>query len=82
MSGGFYDYKNYLMNEWIESTEDEFLKIVEEDRYNDEVYLEIQKGIELMKKASIYMHRMDWLFSGDDGGDAFQHRLEEDFKSL
>ena len=43
---------------------------------------EFKKGIKLIKMADIYMHRMDYLLSGDDGEDNFHRRLREDLNNL
>jgi hypothetical protein len=46
--------------------------------YPDEVIEEFKKGVELLKLAQIYAHRIDWLVSGDDGNESFLKRLKED----
>jgi hypothetical protein len=45
--------------------------------YSDEVLEEFRKGAELIRKAAIYMHEIDWLISGDTGDDSFLERLKE-----
>lgn len=51
-------------------------------KYPDEVIEEFKKGIELIAKAQTYMHRIDWLLSGDDGEETFIRRLKEDLDKL
>lgn len=51
-------------------------------KYSDEVIEEFKKGLELIQKAQIYMHRIDWLLSGDDGFESFIDRLKEDLSNL
>lgn len=46
--------------------------------YSDEVIEKFKEGVELLKKAQIYAHRIDWLISGDDGDGTFLTRLQED----
>ena len=36
----------------------------------------------LLKKATIYAQRIDWLVSGDDGEESFLSRLKEDLEQL
>jgi hypothetical protein len=36
----------------------------------------------MIKIAQIYMQRMDWLISGDDGEESFLRRIDEDLKQL
>jgi hypothetical protein len=49
-------------------------------KYPDEVIEEFKKGVELLKLAQIYAHRIDWLISGDDGNESFLKRLKEELK--
>jgi len=51
-------------------------------KYPDEVIEEFKKGVELLRKAQIYAHRIDWLVSGDDGEESFLRRLKEDLEGL
>jgi hypothetical protein len=51
-------------------------------QYPDEVIEKMKEGIEVLKRAQIYAHRIDWLLSGDDGEESFLRRLEEDLNKL
>ena len=51
-------------------------------QYPDEVIEKMKEGIEVLKRAQIYAHRIDWLLSGDDGEESFITRLAEDLKDL
>ena len=46
--------------------------------YSNETIQEFKNGIEAIKKAYVYIQRIDWLLSGDDGEDNFHKRLKED----
>ena len=50
--------------------------------YTEETIAEFRKGIELLKKAKVYAHRIDWLISGDDGEESFHKRLKEELAKL
>lgn len=50
--------------------------------YTERTLDEFRKGIEILKKASIYANRIDWLLSGDDGEDNFYERLNEELEEL
>ena len=64
--------------EWYEKyPEDKF-----HHKYPDEVIEEFNKGAEIIKKAQVYMQRIDWLLSGDDGEKSFIERLKEDLEKL
>jgi hypothetical protein len=66
-------------NSWHD---DDWYNKYPEDRYYyeypQEVLDEFKIGAEIIKKAQIYMQRMDWLLSGDDGEESFMRRLKED----
>ena len=86
MSGGYFDYVQYRLQEPVEDIE----KILSDGKYYedaeneipDDVRQEFKKGIHYIKLANVYLQRIDWLLSGDDGEDAFISRLIEDLKKL
>lgn len=51
-------------------------------RYPDEVIDEFKKAVDIMSRAQVYMHRVDWLLCGDDGDESFINRLKEDLDKL
>jgi hypothetical protein len=94
MSGGFFEYNQYKIYQIAEELEDVILKNGKkrerreswEDEYHyeypAEVIAKFKEGLELLKKAHIYAHRIDWLLSGDDGDESFLERLESDLSKL
>lgn len=94
MSGGFFEYNQYKIYQIAEELEDVILKNgkkrVRRESWEDENYYEyspeviakFKEGLELLKKAHIYAHRIDWLLSGDDGQESFLERLESDLSKL
>ena len=90
MSGGYFDYKQYAIDDIADAIED----IIKNKRaynkewdcvvndYTDETFLKFEEGLELIRKASIYTQRIDWLISGDDGEESFHERLKEDLQKL
>jgi hypothetical protein len=50
--------------------------------YPEEVIEEFKKGLEVIKQAQIYIERLDWLLSGDDGEEYFLKRLKDDLTNL
>jgi exonuclease VII small subunit len=50
--------------------------------YPEEVIEEFKKGVEIIKQAQIYIQRLDWLLSGDDGEESFLKRLKDDLTNL
>ena len=57
-----------------------------EDRYyyeyDEDVIEQFKKAAHAIRIAQIYMQRMDWLLSGDDGEESFLRRIDEDLKKL
>ena len=51
-------------------------------KYPDEVIEQFKDAVEILRKAEIYAHRIDWLISGDDGNETFLERLQEDLSKL
>lgn len=50
--------------------------------YPPEVIEKFKEGVELLRKAYVYAHRIDWLLSGDDGEESFLRRLNEELNNL
>ena len=50
--------------------------------YPPEVIEEFKKASQAIKIAQVYIQRMDWLLSGDDGEESFLRRIEEDLEKL
>lgn len=55
-----------------------------EDSYNfsEKTIAEFKTAIAILKMAEVYVQRIDWLMSGDDGEDTFHERLFEDMGKL
>ena len=78
-TGQVYEVKSYTYQEY-ELDEDGEVPYFPD--YSEETIKEFRKGVDILKKAQVYAHRIDWLMSGDDGEDSFHKRLEEDLKGL
>jgi hypothetical protein len=84
MSGGEFDYIQYRLGDVVERIG---YFISNGNGWDDEVYSEdtIERFIEgymYVSLAAIYMQRIDWLVSGDDGEESFHKRLDEEMKML
>ena len=79
MSGGHFDYQQYL----LDTLADELDRLVEINMepgpnyrfYADEVMLEFENASALLRRAHAYVQRIDYLLSGDDGEEEFLSRL-------
>lgn len=88
MSGGHFEYIQYRFNDIANEIEDVIAKNNIKDEYgfssdySKKTLKEFKKGINLLKKAQIYVQRIDYLLSEDDGEDTFHERLKDDLLKL
>lgn len=86
MSGGYFDYIQYRIQDIYEEIErylDENESVIsEEERYSERTLAEFRKAVEILKQAEVYAQRIDWLLSGDDGEEDFHERLKKDLEEL
>jgi hypothetical protein len=90
MSGGHFDYKQYEIDRIADEVEqlirtngeEKFDGEVVARNYSPEVVAEFRKGLEALRQAAIYTHRIDWLLCCDDGEDSFLSRLASDMAKL
>jgi hypothetical protein len=84
MSGGHFDYKQYEISYITEEIERVLSNESENGEYEltPKVVEEFKKAIKILKMASVYTQRIDWLLSGDDSEKTFFHRLEEELKEI
>jgi len=82
MSGGFFEYKQYEFQHIADDIEQIVLDNDTDEYYgySEETLKEFKKAVEILKKAQIYVQRIDWLVSGDDGEDTFHERLGKDLE--
>lgn len=90
MSGGYFDYSEYHIGTIVDDIEklvnggtnvDEYYS-KEYKNYSDETKQELKNALEILRKAEVYAHRIDWLLSGDDGEESFHKNLKEDLDNL
>lgn len=85
MSGGSFDYKQYQLSMLLEEVKQEFLeqsKSNENERYSKETLKKFKKAIKFLKKAYVYVCRIDYLISGDDSEESFHKRLKKELINL
>lgn len=51
-------------------------------KYSDETIEAFKMAIYYVKMARAYTHRIDYLFSGDDGEEHFHKKLKEDIENI
>ena len=92
MSGGHFQYKQYELGHIADEIEQLILDNDSEEvnewgdkkgyGYSPETIAKFKIARMSLLLAQIYVQRIDWLVSGDDGEDSFHSRLEADFDAL
>lgn len=83
MSGGHFNYDQYKIGYIADSVEQAIRDNDKDDYpYSEEIISKFKDGIKALRIAEVYAQRIDWLLSGDDGGDSFLERLGEDLAEL
>lgn len=81
MSGGHFDYKQYLID-YIADEVEQLIDKNDEYEFSKETIEKFKQAKIILRIAAIYAQRIDWLVSGDDGEENFHNRLEEDLSKL
>jgi hypothetical protein len=84
MSGGRFDYDQYKLQQIADDIE-QFILDNEEStdwdyKYKEETIAEFNRAVDLLRRAYIYVHRIDWLVSADDSESSFHRRLSAQLK--
>ena len=91
MSGGHYDYIQHRLEDDVLATMKEDIRVAVENKENDWGYRPdySQETIDILKRgrhavavAVIYLRRIDWFLSGDDGEEQLFLRLREELEEL
>ena len=83
MSGGYFEYQQYHIQDIIEKLKETKVKVETDEEFYEydrkqELLQVISNGLDYLNLAGIYTQRLDWLFSGDDDEDNFFERLEDE----
>jgi serine phosphatase RsbU (regulator of sigma subunit) len=88
MSGGHFNYMQYNIN----YISDEIQHLIDNNNikdewdycrnYSPETLEKFKEAVRFCEIASVYVQRIDWLVSGDDGEETFHKRLKEDLEEL
>ncbi len=79
MSGGHFDYIQYSLDNVIGYIEKE---IDNNQHFTAETIEKFKEGLKAVQLARIYIHRIDWLLSADDGEDSFHRHLKSDLEKV
>lgn len=70
--------ESWIDKEWLERNPSH----INHYEYPPEVIEKFKEAVNILRRAQIYAHRIDWLLSGDDGEESFLRRLKEDLSKL
>jgi len=84
MSGGHFDYKQHHIEDIIDDLQ---TKLRDEEVFEDldcplALKSYIINTIHHLTLSKIYVQRLDWFFSGDDGEESFYERTAEDISKI
>lgn len=82
MSGGHFGYEQGRINNAADQVQEVLDNL---DSYGfdlPQTKEEIEWCYTLLRTAAVFLQRVDWLVSGDDGEEQFHDRLKEDLEKL
>jgi len=95
MSGGYFDYifaaqapgfrhgeVQYIQDRLEDDTIPDLLQLIAGRDYRPEIIKTFDDALETIKKAAIYLKRIDWLVSDDDGEEEYTKKLAEALEGL
>jgi hypothetical protein len=85
MSGGHFNFEQFKLHQLADDIEQMILDNDAqdwEDKYAKETIAEFKEAVRLLRRAYIYVQRVDWLVSGDDTPATFHKRLHAQLKEL
>ena len=93
MSGGHFEYKQFHLGNIADSIDEivigEATEVINwetneeapmRDSFEEATITEFKNAVEALRLAATYVHRIDWLLSGDDSEASFHRRLAADLK--
>jgi hypothetical protein len=92
MSGGHFRYDQYKLQMIADEIEQLIIDNESEEvnQYGDkkgnhfskETIKQFKAAVALLRVSYVYVQRVDWLVSGDDGEDSFHRRLDLDLEKI
>ena len=82
MSGGHSNYHDYYIRGIADQITEKIERNGEEQEFTKETLARFREAVRLLHESQTYVHRIDWLLSGDDGEDSFHKRLARDLAQL
>jgi len=83
MSGGHFGFEQFKLQQIADDIEQMILDNDNQDwegKYAKETIAEFKEAVRLLRRAYIYVQRVDWLVCGDDAPATFHKRLHAQLK--
>jgi hypothetical protein len=83
MSGGYFKYEQFKLHQIADDIEQLILENDETDwdyKFKPETIYEFETAVNMLRRAYIYVQRIDYLVSSDDSEATFLRRLNEQLK--
>ena len=77
MSGGYFEYNQFRINDIIEQ-----LECIDNHEIPDDIKSDITLLIARLKEGSVRVQRLDWFLSGDDSAESYRSRLQSELGEL
>ncbi len=92
MSGGHFEYNQYKIQQIADEIEQLIINNESEETdqygykkgtfYSPETIKEFKAAVALLKVSYVFVQRIDWLVSGDDGEETFRRRLHDELTKI
>jgi hypothetical protein len=90
MSGGYFNYQQDRLDDMAttirELIDRHTRKAIDDDdsdfRFSAATVAKFEEAVSALNRAEVYVQRIDWLVSGDDGEDTFHAQLAKDLAAL
>ena len=82
MSGGTFDYNDDHISRILLAIEGYIVRNDKERTYSPETIERFHEAAELLAKAAVMVHSIDYLLAGDHGEDSFHEELNKELAML
>lgn len=92
MSGGHFEYNEWRIYDIADEIEQKIVNSENPDPDNEEqrwsliespeALKEMKRGLKVIRQAYIYIHRIDYLLSGDDSEESFVKRVRKELSDF
>jgi len=82
MSGGHFGYSYHNIDDVALEIAEVIYKNKQNKEFSKKTIAEFNEAIRALRVASVFVQRIDWLLSDDDGEESFHERLKQDLSEI